>query len=113
MSVLEKLEHGSGSSEKQSTTGSFTDEKHPSDSTEFIHGDISTFDVGMKLAAKLGDDPELSPQESARLRRKIDWHLLPLLCLIYTGKLFNLHTLEIHLYLIYCTIHQLVQFIDK
>lgn len=86
MSILEKLEHGSGASEKQSTTGSFTDEKLPTDSTEFIHGDLRSLDVGMKLAAKHGADPELSPQESARLRRKIDWHLLPLLCLIYTGE---------------------------
>lgn len=30
-----------------------------------------------------GDVPELTPESNARLLRIIDWHLMPLMCLVY------------------------------
>ena len=112
MTELETLEHGSGASEKQSTNGSYTDEKQPIDSASTIHGDFSTLDVGLKLAAGHENDPDVSPLESARLRRKLDWHLLPLLCLIYTGECLHLPVF-LALELINRFYVCLVQFIDK
>lgn len=68
---------------------SFSDEKLGSEAVpgELLHGDYKSLDVGLALVAGHADEPELTPQESKRLRRKIDWHLLPMLCLIYTGAL--------------------------
>jgi MFS family permease len=44
------------------------------------------FDVSLKLPGMLGvhDDDEVDPAESKRVKRKLDWHILPLLCGIYT-----------------------------
>ena len=72
-------------------SGSFTDEKVAPTTVsesdlELIHGDLKQLDVGLKLVAGHSDEPEVSPQESKRLRRKIDRHLLPLLCAIYAGE---------------------------
>ncbi|PPR05104.1 hypothetical protein CVT26_012340 [Gymnopilus dilepis] len=41
--------------------------------------DLSDVDV----AAKLDSDVPLDPEVAARLKRKIDWHLMPLMCLMY------------------------------
>lgn len=75
-----------------SRTDSYLDEKaHDVDvngSTEYIHADLRALDVGLALAAGHEHDADLSPEESGRLRRKCDWHLLPLLCAIYTGAPF-------------------------
>lgn len=70
-----------------SRSESFSDEKLSSESApgELLHGDYKSLDVGLALVAGHADEPELTPQESKRLRRKIDWRLLPMLCLIYTG----------------------------
>jgi len=38
-------------------------------------------DVGAQLVA--GVDTELDPQEALRIQRKIDWHLMPLMCIMY------------------------------
>ena len=35
-------------------------------------------DTAAQLAAGL--DEELSPEEATRIRKKIDWHILPLMC---------------------------------
>ena len=35
-------------------------------------------DTAAQLAAAL--DEELSPEEAVRIRKKIDWHILPLMC---------------------------------
>ncbi|KAF8637407.1 hypothetical protein AX17_002902 [Amanita inopinata Kibby_2008] len=43
---------------------------------------VQDVDVAAQLAAGYGDEP-LDPQIAARLRRKIDLHLLPLMCLMY------------------------------
>jgi MFS family permease len=44
------------------------------------------FDVSLKLPGMLGmhDEAEIDPVESKRVKRKLDWHILPLLCAIYT-----------------------------
>lgn len=77
------------SADGSSRPASFTNEKevkNGSDSVEHITADLRTLDVGLSLVAGHTDEPEISPQESKRLRRKIDRHLLPLLCFIYTGE---------------------------
>ncbi len=54
---------------------------------DIIQGDLNTLDVGLALIVGQSDDEaRLSAEESMHLCRKIDRHLLPLLCLIYTGK---------------------------
>ena len=53
---------------------------------EHIAADLKAFDVGLALVAGHDEDPDISPLESKRLRRKIDRHLLPLLFLVYTGE---------------------------
>ena len=68
-----------------SRSGSFTDEKTSVSDAELIHGTYKSLDVGLKLVTGHSDEPEVSPEESKRLRRKIDRHLLPMLCVIYTG----------------------------
>ncbi|KAF7798393.1 hypothetical protein EIP86_009614 [Pleurotus ostreatoroseus] len=61
------------------------DEKTSHDDVKLIHGNLKTFDVGLALAAQDQlEEGDVSAGESARLCRKIDWHLLPLLCFVYT-----------------------------
>ena len=70
-----------------SRDASSLDEKVPIDDLELIHGDFKRMDVGLRLVTGHSEEPEVPPGESKRIRRKIDWHLLPLLCIIYTGTL--------------------------
>ncbi|TFK49089.1 MFS general substrate transporter [Heliocybe sulcata] len=79
---------------KQASSSSL-DEKHPIDdvSAEAVKID-SRIDVAASLVA--GDataDDELHPEESRRIRAKIDWHLLPLLFFIYTVQYIDKGTL--------------------
>ncbi|KAH8113932.1 MFS general substrate transporter [Phellopilus nigrolimitatus] len=77
-----------------SRTGSFIDEKADSAaSTECIHGELKNLDVGLALITGSIENGDLTPQEAKRLRRKIDWHLLPLLFLIYTVQFIDKGTL--------------------
>ncbi len=71
-----------------SHSGSFIEKAstHDSGSIDVVHGELKSLDVGLALVADRSEDADLSPQESKRLRRKIDWHLLPMLFLIYTGR---------------------------
>lgn len=43
-------------------------------------------DVAAGLVAGMHADDAVDPEAAARVRRKIDWHLLPLLFLLYTGE---------------------------
>ncbi|KAJ3576892.1 hypothetical protein NP233_g110 [Leucocoprinus birnbaumii] len=55
-------------------------------SNTHIHAHIvlqDEVDVAAKLAASADSDAPLSPEAAARLRRKIDWHLMPLMCTMY------------------------------
>jgi hypothetical protein len=40
-------------------------------------------DEAMKVFLDGGEVPELTPETNARLLKIIDWHLMPLMCLIY------------------------------
>lgn len=91
-----------------SRANSFVDEKSGGSETEFIHDELKRLDIGLALLKGHTEDAAISPEESKRLRRKIDWHLLPLLCLIYTG-LYHYPTSTA---IILITINT-VQFIDK
>lgn len=81
------------SSTKPEDKTSSLDEKSPLDTDgveaggEYVvsGGRLKELDVALSFALGHADDPDLSPAETARLRRKLDWHLLPLLCAIYTG----------------------------
>lgn len=57
--------------------------------------DVVNFDAGVDVAADLvagsHADDAIDPEVAARVRRKIDWQLLPLLFLLYTGK-FDSHS---------------------
>lgn len=44
-------------------------------------------DVAAHLVAGAHADDAIDPEASARVKRKIDWRLLPLLFLLYTGML--------------------------
>ena len=70
---------------EQQYSNSAENEKCSFESTELVQGDLKTLNVGLILIVDRPGEDSLSPEESRRLRRKIDWHLLPLLCLIYTG----------------------------
>ena len=57
-------------------------------SATYISSDLKNLDVALSIAAHHTDERDLDPREACRLRRKIDWHIIPLLCAIYTGTLF-------------------------
>ena len=86
------------------------DEKVPIDngSLECVHNDVKNLDVAVSMAAGHSEDI-IDKEADRKLRRKIDWHLLPLLMFIYTGScslfLCSIHCLTSHLLT--------VQFIDK
>lgn len=52
-------------------------------SNEAVNVD-SGVDVAAGLLAGHTDDVEMGHEEYRRLRMKLDWHILPLFCLIYT-----------------------------
>ncbi|KAL5523135.1 hypothetical protein ACEPAF_1402 [Sanghuangporus sanghuang] len=76
-----------------SRSGSSIDEKVSPDDLELVHGDFKRMDVGLKLVTGHSKEPEVTPDESKRLRRKIDWNLLPLLCAIYMVQFVDKGTL--------------------
>ena len=62
-----------------STTGSFDEKKHADVN---VHVAVAEeVDTAAQLAAAL--DGEVSQEEFDRVRRKIDWHILPLMCSAY------------------------------
>lgn len=56
-------------------------EKHPDKVQHVQHG--SDLDVAAQLELTLGAKAALDPQRAAALRRKIDLHLMPLMCIMY------------------------------
>lgn len=47
------------------------------------HGDhdlVAAYDVDVAAQLTSGKDVVVDPAEAARVRRKIDWHLMPLMC---------------------------------
>ncbi|KAJ3558280.1 hypothetical protein NM688_g1012 [Phlebia brevispora] len=76
---------------------SFTDsstEKYLHDPLEVKHGELKTFDVGLAILNDGLAEVPLSANESKRIRRKVDWHLLPLLCLVYIMQWIDKNTLS-------------------
>lgn len=66
-------------SPEKDTSG--TDEKA---GTILKHADRNDADEALKvLQGESGETIELTPQDEKRLLRKIDWNLMPLLCLVY------------------------------
>lgn len=75
-----------GSYTPDSKEGS-VDEKHPAtvdvspaspDPTHHVEFRKDQVDTGAQLVA--GGAVELDPEEATRIRKKIDWHILPLMC---------------------------------
>lgn len=74
-------------SSEKSPAASFSDAKDATDIAVFASGGLKTLDVALALVKDQDDETAgvLSSAESARLLRKIDWHLVPLLLLVNTG----------------------------
>ncbi|KAA1469408.1 MFS general substrate transporter [Dentipellis sp. KUC8613] len=60
---------------KEAASDIGTDAKHPA-----VY-DKTVVDTAAVLVA--GTEGDVDPQEAARLRRKLDWHLMPLMCILY------------------------------
>lgn len=81
---------------KGSPAESYDDSKDTKslDGGSSYHADAVKFDTGVDVAVALvsgahADDGPLDPAEARRIRNKLDWHLLPLLFLLYTGLSTN------------------------
>ncbi|OSD00722.1 MFS general substrate transporter [Trametes coccinea BRFM310] len=76
-----------------STKDSFsdTDEKKVQVSVHVAVAADKDVDTAAQLAAGL--DAELTPEESIRIRKKIDWHILPLMCILYWIQFMDKTTL--------------------
>ncbi|THG96614.1 hypothetical protein EW026_g5249 [Hermanssonia centrifuga] len=53
--------------------------------------DTSDVDIAARLTA--GKEISFTPEEAARLRRKIDWHIMPLMCILYMMQFADKTTL--------------------
>ncbi|KAE9405892.1 MFS general substrate transporter [Gymnopus androsaceus JB14] len=50
---------------------------------EVEHHEVSTKEVDTGAALLAGDDTEIDPAEAIRIRKKIDRHIMPLMCMLY------------------------------
>ena len=66
-------------------TPSFSDEKDVNETIDVVLDKLRALDVGLTLVADHSHDAPVPANESRRLCRKVDLHILPLLFLIYTG----------------------------
>ncbi|KAI0665309.1 MFS general substrate transporter [Cubamyces menziesii] len=66
-------------------------EKRSVDETAKPH--LATHDVDVAAELTAGKDFVLDPAEAARVRRKIDWHLMPLMCILYMMQFADKTTL--------------------
>ncbi|THV06902.1 MFS general substrate transporter [Dendrothele bispora CBS 962.96] len=72
------------------------DEKHDPQfekGKELHHVEVSTKEVDTGAALIAGFSGEVDPQEAERIRRKIDWHILPLMCILYWVQFMDKTTL--------------------
>ncbi|KAI0743076.1 MFS general substrate transporter [Daedaleopsis nitida] len=79
-----------------SAHGSFSDAVDEKKGRENVHvhhvaAKDKDVDTAAQLAAQL--DGELSPEEATRLRKKIDWHIMPLMCVLYWIQFMDKTTL--------------------
>ncbi|KAG9022432.1 hypothetical protein FS837_006358 [Tulasnella sp. UAMH 9824] len=73
--------------QRKDTSVSSIDEKHPSspsDSSIEVHKEEEGVDVVVGIFSGHAEDATLDPEVAARIRRKLDWNLLPLLFILYT-----------------------------
>ncbi|RDX49620.1 MFS general substrate transporter [Lentinus brumalis] len=72
---------------------SFKDAEEKNGSQVLVHVAVADkeVDTAAQLAAAL--EGELTPEESMRLRKKIDWHILPLMCILYWIQFMDKTTL--------------------
>ncbi|KAI0651041.1 MFS general substrate transporter [Trametes meyenii] len=75
-----------------STKGSFSE---PDEKKVHVAVHVAVADKDVDTAAQLaaGLDQDLTPEESDRLRKKIDWHILPLMCILYWIQFMDKTTL--------------------
>ncbi|EIW56362.1 MFS general substrate transporter [Trametes versicolor FP-101664 SS1] len=76
-----------------SAKNSFSDTDEKKAQVDVHH--VAVADADVDTAAKLaaGLDQALTPEESDRLRKKIDWHILPLMCILYWIQFMDKTTL--------------------
>ncbi|KAG8893692.1 hypothetical protein FRC01_013414, partial [Tulasnella sp. 417] len=73
--------------QRKDTSASSIDEKHsPSsdDSSVEVHKEEEGVDVVVGIFTGHAEDASLDPAVAAKVRSKLDWHLLPLLFILYT-----------------------------
>lgn len=71
------------SQEKEIVPGVQHDEESPQDLTKTMTVDTIHGDEAMKVLARYSGDKEWTEEEEKRLRRKIDWKLMTILCITY------------------------------
>ncbi|KAI0957870.1 hypothetical protein AcW1_006123 [Taiwanofungus camphoratus] len=54
---------------------------------------VAAYDVDVAAHLTAGQDITVDPVEAARVRRKIDWHLMPLMCIMYMMQFADKTTL--------------------
>lgn len=86
MSDIEKSVEASppvqGDPETASTSAGVTQEKVSN--VVLKHADRNDADEALKvLEGENGEIIELTPEDERKLLRKIDWHIMPLLCVVY------------------------------
>ena len=58
-----------------------------------VHVHVAAADKDVDTAAQLaaGLDEELTPEEATRIRKKIDWHIMPLMCSTFFRSLMVIY----------------------
>ena len=62
-----------------SAKGSFSDSDEKKHDVN-VHVAVAEKEVDTAAQLVAGQDFELDPEEALRIRKKIDWHILPLMC---------------------------------
>ncbi|PCH37794.1 MFS general substrate transporter [Wolfiporia cocos MD-104 SS10] len=57
------------------------------------HGVVDSTEVDVAAQIVAGQDVEVNPADALRVRRKLDWHLMPLMCIMYMMQFADRSTL--------------------
>lgn len=88
--VSDDKKHAVGDKNKTVDASNVDDEKYPiGDRNQIV--DASDVDVAARLTA--GRDVDVSPEDEVRIRRKIDWCIMPLMCVMYMMQFADKTTL--------------------
>ncbi|THH28921.1 hypothetical protein EUX98_g5267 [Antrodiella citrinella] len=79
-------------SDSKADDSSVTDSLKP-ESGPIVHPVLDSRDVDVAAHLIAGKEVVLDPEEAARIRRKIDWHLMPLMCVLYMMQFADKTTL--------------------